>query len=90
MRFCKAERPTGLISPSAGGGCTSVPWVPPSHSLDVKSPHSSLGEAPPCEELSGAGAKGHCLAGGGRQDLLISPKHSGFGVPLVALVKMPN
>lgn len=49
----------GLISPPPGGGCTSVPWVPLSHSLDVKGPCSSQGEATRHKEHSGADVKGH-------------------------------
>lgn len=67
MWFCVAVCPTGLRNPSPSGK-NSVPWVPPSHSPDVKRPYSSQGEATPREEHSGADAKAHNIwqATGGR------------------------
>lgn len=69
MWFCIAESPMGLISPSPSGRCSSVPGVPPSHSLDVERPYGSQGKATPREEHPWADVKVHNIwqAVGGRK-----------------------
>lgn len=79
----------GLIHPSPSGRCDSVPWGSPSHSLDVKRPYSSQGEATPHEEISEADVKGHNIwQAGRRQELTMLLKLYGFGVSEVVLMKI--